>query len=132
LIITSILHFIPLTYMFLPWARTAFSGTAEVGPIDLKSVFVPMSAISPRQVESAAEGCKTFLQWDMYCTFGALLLWVLHLSYVRAGYKSSAFVQNLTKYLIRVPIVGPGGALFWALWDRDEEALDALSKKKRV
>lgn len=132
LMLTSVFHFIPIAYMFSPGVRSTFSGTVEVGSIDLKTVFVPMSAFSPRQIESVAEGCQIFLQYDMYCAFGAMLLWVIYLSYEDSGYSVFPALKTAWKFLVRTLLVGPGGAILWFFWDRDEKFLSNFSDKQQL
>ncbi|KFA49628.1 hypothetical protein S40293_10312 [Stachybotrys chartarum IBT 40293] len=130
LIIASVFHFLPVTYMFSPMVRSMFSGTAEVGPVDVQAVFVPKSAFSSSPVSSVTEGCLIFLQYDMYCAFGAMLVWVMYLSYARAGYRTLSAAWAILQYPARTVLVGPGGAILWALQDRDEDALGGLGDKQ--
>jgi hypothetical protein len=132
LMISSLLHFVPIAYIFIPPVRLAFSGATEVGAIDMKTVFIPMSAIFPRVVESVAEGCQILLQYDMYCAIGAMLFWVIYLSYIDTDCSIFGPVKTALKYLACILLVGPGGAILWAVWDRDEKAAMALQCEENL
>ncbi|CAM1510795.1 Fc.00g083080.m01.CDS01 [Cosmosporella sp. VM-42] len=128
--LSSVFHFAPLVYALFPKLRSPFFTVSDFGPVDLEAMFVPMSAFSPRMVKSIAEGSQVLLQYDMYCAIAAASVWVAYLSYASSGASIAAGVNTGLKSLVRMVVVGPGGAVLWALWDRDEEALQAVSAKK--
>ncbi|KAK3358498.1 hypothetical protein B0T24DRAFT_685574 [Lasiosphaeria ovina] len=101
--ITAALHLAIVSAVAVPWLR---SGAI---PVDLQAAFVPMSVSAPRPIAALAEGSLNLLQYDLYCASGAALLLVSYLSLV----------------------VGPGGAVLWALWDRDEAASVAAANIKK-
>lgn len=124
--VSAALHFGPILCTLFPQLRSIFS-ISNLETVDLKGVFLPMSAFSPRPVQSIAEGCQILLQYDMYCALAAALLWVTYLSSKFFGSSIVIVERTIIKSLLRICVVGPGGALLWALWDRDERALAALS-----
>ncbi|KAM0327576.1 hypothetical protein ACHAQA_005868 [Verticillium albo-atrum] len=119
---TSLVHFGVLAVATFPQLRLANAASLK-GRISLVDIFVPSSAISPRQVETMAEGTLSLLQYDMYCAGGAMLFLVAYLAYAVNGPDAAAGLKTLTTALRRSLVVGPGGAVLWALWDRDEEAM---------
>ncbi|KAF4448168.1 FAD binding domain-containing protein [Fusarium austroafricanum] len=128
--ITSVFHLGPLLYIISPQLRAAIF--TEARSADFGAVFMPMSVLSPHLVESIAEGCQSLLQYDMYCASSAALVWVGYLSYVSSGQSMAALAKTAFKSMARMTIVGPGGAVLWALWDRDEDALRNLSVKEKI
>ncbi|KAK0704062.1 hypothetical protein B0T26DRAFT_681671 [Lasiosphaeria miniovina] len=101
--IAAALHLAIVSAVAVPWLRSG------VIPVDLQAAFVPMPVSAPRPIAALAEGSLNLLQYDLYCASGAALLLVSYLTLV----------------------VGPGGAVLWALWDRDEVAYAAAADIKK-
>ncbi|CAI4214124.1 unnamed protein product [Parascedosporium putredinis] len=117
----QISHIAVMTFVFIPQAVQAVFKISDISSINPFTVFLPMSIVSPRQVTSMAEGALSLLQYDFYCGSAALLGLVSYLS--GSAYGFTAGVWTATKILLKSLLVGPGAALLWAFWDRDEEAL---------
>lgn len=123
LVASSVLHFAPILYAVSPHLRVLTSGGPNLDHINIKNVFLPMSVFSPILVGSIAEGCQILLQYDMYCAQAAALIWVVYLAFVNSGRNVTVGIRSFLKLLLRIAVVGPGGAVLWAFWDRDEDAL---------
>lgn len=123
LVASSVLHFAPILFTLSPQLRATLSGEPKFGYIDIKTVFLPMSVFSPSLVSSIAEGCQILLQYDMYCAQAAALIWVAYLAFVNSSCTITVAMRSFLKLLLRIAVVGPGGAVLWAFWDRDEDAL---------
>lgn len=132
LAITSVLHFAPILYTMFPQLRSAILPTVDHEPVNFRAVFKPMSVFSSHPVGSIAEGSQSLLQYDMYCSLGAALLWTAYLSCVGSGQRLAAVARTVFKSMVRILVVGPGGAVLWALWDRDEEALNNMAVKEKI
>lgn len=130
--ITSVLHMVALMYVMFPYFRTYVFGVEDPKPVHARGVFVPMSVFAPHQVESIAEGSQTLLQYDMYCSLGAALVWAVYLSCESAGKSMAGAARSAFVLTTRILVVGPGGAVLWALRDRDEDALDEVSVKAKA
>lgn len=120
LALTGVVHAACFAAIFVPALRA--------DGVSLGSVFVPMSVSSPRQVSGLAEGSLTLLQYDMACSVSTALVWVTYLAGWAAPAKGAgglvAAAATLAKAAGRSVLVGPGGAVLWAFWDRDELALE--------
>lgn len=123
LVASSVLHFAPILFTLSPQIRVTISGEPNLDHINIKDVFLPMSVFSPNLVSSIAEGCQILLQYDMYCAQAAALIWVVYLAFVNSGRNVTVGIRSFLKLLLRIAVVGPGGAVLWAFWDRDEDAL---------
>jgi hypothetical protein len=127
LTITSVVHLSTIAFAIFPVVRPSLYALSDGKPIDLKDLFIPMSVLAPRQVESLPEGNLTLLQYDLYSATAGGLVWILYMSYTSAGSSLVAILKTILLSLLRILIVGPGGAVLWGLWDRDERALLASS-----
>lgn len=124
-------HLATIALVTVPQLQHAL-GWSAAAPFDIGAVFRPMSAFAPHQVEDLAEGSQTLLLYDMYCGCAAAAVWALSLSYVASGSRVSAVVWTARKLMLRSLLVGPGGAVLWAFWDRDEEMLARTETAKKT
>jgi hypothetical protein len=118
-------HLATLTFIVLPDFRPAyFTSSPGPGPT-LSSTFLPMNPIAVPAVKSLAEGCLNLLQYDLYNASVAALL--LFGNMYRATFKSSVFTI-LFKSAFVTALAGPGAALLWLIWERDEEVISKMEK----
>lgn len=126
---SQVLHIAVFTVVFVPQAAKVLFKVEDTSSINPFTVFIPMSVISPHQVSLAAEGFLALLQWDMYGGCAGLFVLVSYMSGAASGL--GAGLWTATKVLLRTILVGPGAAILWAFWDRDEEALAAVGVEKK-
>lgn len=131
LVLSAAVHLGIIAFVASPQLRQALFGSSAE-PVDFKKVFLPISAFSTRQVEVLVEGTQTLLQYDMYCGCAAAFIWTVGLSYAAAGSRVGAATQTAGKLLLRSLLVGPGGAVLWAFWERDEEVLASVRTAKKA
>ncbi len=124
--ITSAVHFSTIAFAVFPSIRLALFAPTDRTPIYLKDVVVPMSVFSPRPVQSMAEGALSILQYDLYFATAGGLLWVTYMSYASSGPSVLAALKTVVMSLARSMVVGPGGAVLWAIRDRDDQALSVV------
>ncbi|EEY23390.1 conserved hypothetical protein [Verticillium alfalfae VaMs.102] len=120
---TSLVHFGVLALATFPQLRPVVYGGLLQERVSLWDMFVPPSALSPKQIKTMAEGSLTLLQYDLYCACAAMAILVSYLAYIVGGLNRAAVLSTIGGLLRRSVVVGPGGAVLWALWDRDEEVL---------
>ncbi|KAF7547154.1 hypothetical protein G7046_g9097 [Stylonectria norvegica] len=130
--ITAVSHLATMSLILFPRFWSTLSTASDPESLSFQDVFMPMSVLSPHQVQSIAEGSQTLLQYDMYCACSAAILWVSYLSYASSGASWTSGMQTAAKSIARTLVVGPGGAVLWALWDGDREALREVAAKKAV
>ena len=131
LFLAGTIHLMMIALVTLPQLRHALLGPSAVH-VDVEAVFRPMSAFSPHQIEELAEGTQTLLLYDMYCGCMAASVWAVSRSYAAAGSRTSVAAWTAGKLALRSFLVGPGGAVLWAFWDRDEETLVRTGAAKKV
>ena len=130
--ITGVMHLGIIAILASPQLRQALLGASSEA-LSYETVFRAMSPFAPRQIEELAEGTQILLQYDMYCGIAAASVWAIALSSAAAGSSLVAAVQTSIKLLVRSLLVGPGGAVLWAFWDREEEmAAPVETAKKRA
>lgn len=122
LLLAGAIHFGVIVVAAAPGIWTLLTGLPVQGPIDFKLMFIPTSSIDPPMVSTMWEGTLVLLQWDVYVSSAAALLWI--------SYLSESFVTAFGLGLARSLVVGPWGAVLWAVWDRDEVALQASTGRK--
>ncbi|KAL9948847.1 hypothetical protein D7B24_004951 [Verticillium nonalfalfae] len=120
---TSLVHFGVFALAAFPQLRPVVHGGLLQERVSLWDIFVPSSALSPKQIKTMAEGSLTPLQYDLYCACAAMAILVSYLAYTVGGLNRAAGLSTIGGLLRRSVVVGPGGAMLWALWDRDEEVL---------
>ncbi|KAG7149424.1 Citreoviridin biosynthesis protein D like [Verticillium longisporum] len=114
---TSLAHFGVLALATFPQLRpVVYNGGLLQERVSLWDIFVPPSALM-------AEGSLTLLQYDLYCACAAMAILVSYLAYTVGGLNRAAGLSTIGGLLRRSVVVAPGGAVLWALWDRDEEVL---------
>ncbi len=99
-------------------------------------IFVPLSPFSTAKVSSIGEGSLSFLQYDLIIGSAASILWALVLN--RNAHKETIGLEGwaslLAKTLGLTVFAGPGSAMVWLMWARDEHVLgdveEKMSKKK--
>jgi hypothetical protein len=133
--ITSVVHFSVIGTVASSWIWPTLFVLSNGGPINVKELSLLMSVFSPHPVRSMAEGNLSILQYDLYCATAGGLFWVTYMSYASSGPSLVAAVKTVLMALARSLVVGPGGAVLWAVWDRDEQALlaatTAVEEKKK-
>ncbi|KAM0270617.1 hypothetical protein ACHAQH_009377 [Verticillium albo-atrum] len=122
---TCLIHFGILALAVFPQLRPAVHGGSFYGRIGLLDMFVPSSSIWPKHIETMAEGSLKLLQYNLYCAGGAISILVSYMAYSINGPDMAAGLKTAGGLLRRSVVAGPGGAVLWALWDRDEEAAAA-------
>lgn len=131
LALSGAVHLAAIAFVVSPLLRETLLGSSAV-PLDIKTVFRPMSVLSPNQVAELGEGLQTLLLYDMYCGFAAAFAWVSSLAYAAAASNVAAAMKTAGNFVLRSLLVGPGGAVLWALWDRDEEMLMPMKLAKKA
>lgn len=104
---------------------------SDTGMVTLQSVFVPMSVLRPHQIRSMAEGSLTFLQYDFCSASITSLFWVTYTSNCNSGSSTEDKMRAVGKLLLRSVCIGPAAAAVWAIWDRDEQVLQAIIKETK-
>jgi hypothetical protein len=121
--IVVVVHFSTIALAVFPWIRPRFAPLGST-PIDLRDMFVP-AVFSPHPVRSIAENSLLILQYDFYFSTASGLLWTTYMSYALSG--PAAALKSAMLSLARSLVAGPGGAVLWAVWDRDEKVLAAAN-----
>lgn len=128
--LTAATHLTTLAVIIYPKILLHLFPELSVSSISVTSTLVPMSVISPRQIVDTADGALTVLNYDMYSSTGAILIWSLNQIYNLDG-SMSAVVTAIYKSIPRSILVGPAGAALWNIWDRDVQLLEAVSRKQK-
>jgi hypothetical protein len=121
--LTTLVHIVTIIFAILPSSRPAYFVLGSRPPVDLKTVFLPMSPLSATKVELLTQGCLILLQYDMYFACGAAVLWAAVISH--RGHPESSSLGSLMKALLLSLLVGPGGAALALIWERDEKSFSA-------
>ncbi|ORY03479.1 hypothetical protein BCR34DRAFT_492387 [Clohesyomyces aquaticus] len=99
---------------------------AVYSPI-IRSEFAPAHLLFPdnASVDTIGAGVLTFMQWDQWIGYTAVLAWALKLLWEVRAFAGAAFVTRVWQVLETVGttlLLGPGSAAVLLIWKRDETA----------
>lgn len=119
----ALAHITTVALASFPIFQPDYFFPASAPPIDLKTVFLPMSPLSTDKLELLTQGCLYLLQYDMYFACGTAIIWAVTL--FNRVYSKPAIRDTLIKAFILSLLLGPGGAALALIWQRDEKVFES-------
>lgn len=89
-------------------------------------VFIPVPLVDKVTLETLPKGCLALLQYDAYFACGATLIWACVLYRRLVG---AVTWSDITGWIARSLIYGPGGAALFVLKSRDDVLFDLAAKE---